>query len=186
MKKLDESNNVPRLTSEIITSTLSRRLLAVLDTNCLIDAVVDEALAHDAMKKLLLAHRVGRVVLAVSRHTLPELKTEAARAIADALPLVPHWPIGSWAEQVATWDQVSGTWDDAKRNQLVQLEIRNLANSGSSLQDRGAYLDALNGGADVFVTSDRQLAKSNPALLLQRRFGLRVMKPGMLAAELRL
>jgi hypothetical protein len=157
-----------------------------LDTNCFIDANDPSSHAYAAMRVILAAQEARRVELTVSQHTLNELKQkpDAASDLADACTVLPHFPIGSWDEQVSTWHQSAGTWDDAKRNQAIQQELRTLATSGNSLKDRGAYLDALYAKVEAFVTSDRQLADSEPAKKIEERFGLRVMTPHQLANEL--
>lgn len=161
----------------------------VLDTNCLLDAVDGRARAHESMQRILHAARAGAVEPWVSRHSLAELSrtdptTQAARSLAAAFGVLPHYPIGTWDDQVATWSEVAGTWDDARANQAIQEELASLARSGNSIRDRGAYLDALRANAQVFVTSDRQLVGSSPAARIQARFGLRVSTPDELASGL--
>jgi hypothetical protein len=111
-------------------------------------------------------------------------KPDAASDLADTCTVLPHFPIGSWDEQVSTWHQSAGTWDDAKRNQAIQQELRTLATSGNSIKDRGTYIDALCAGVEAFVTSDKQFVDSGPAKKIEERFGLRVMTPQLLANEL--
>jgi predicted nucleic acid-binding protein len=157
-----------------------------LDTNCFIDAVTSTAHANAAMKEILQAHASGKVKAMVSRHTLAELHDPPeARRFAEALPVLPYWPIGTIAEQVATVEQLTGTWEDARRNEQIQKELEQLAKSGNDIRDRGAFLDALLGAADIFVTSDNQLASVGPAKRIQDRFGIRVLSPADLANELR-
>jgi predicted nucleic acid-binding protein len=157
-----------------------------LDTNCFIDAVNPIADANAAMNEILKAHASGKVKAMVSRHTLAELcNPPEARRFAETLPVLPYWPIGTIAQQVATIEQLAGTWEDARRNEQIQEELEQLAKSGNDIRDRGGYLDALHGGADVFVTSDKQLAGSGPSKRIQERFGLRVLRPADLANELR-
>lgn len=157
----------------------------VLDTNCLIDAVSPTAHAHRPLQKILQAFTSEQVELLVSRHSLAEIsRPEPAVELARKLCVLPHWPIGSWDEQISTWDEASGTWDDARRHEQVQQELKKLAKSGNDIRDRGAYLDALMAGADVFVTSDKQLVGSRPAERLNKKCGLRVVTPATLVAEL--
>lgn len=159
-------------------------LRAVLDANCFIDAASPQSKVFADMRCLLQAHSVGRIQLNVSRHTLSELHSQSAQLVASAIPIVPHFPIGTWEDQVASWQDVSGTWAESARNELLQLEVSTLAKAGSSLRDRGAYLDALISSADVFITSDKQLVGSAPAVRIQSRFGLRVATPSQVASEL--
>ena len=107
-----------------------------------------------------------------------------ARALAGSLATIPYWPVGTIAEQVSTIEQLTGTWDDSKRNQEIEEEVARLAKSGTDIRDRGAYLDALRAEADVFVTSDKQLAGSGPASRIRTRFGLRICTPFKLASEI--
>lgn len=157
-----------------------------LDTNCFIDAVSPHAYAYTPMRLILEAHNSRIIIAMVSRHTLAELfRPLEARRLAEALPVLPYWPIGTIAEQVATIDQLTGTWEDAKRNEQVQIELERLAKSGNDIRDRGAFLDALLSGADVFVTSDRHPAGSRPSQRIQEKFGLRILRPADLSEELR-
>jgi hypothetical protein len=121
---------------------------AVLDTNCLLDAANKNAITHLPLQKLLAAAVSRKIQIFVSRHSLSELTkddpvTERAKLIADNLPVLQHYPIGTWINQVATWDQLCGTWDDARNNQKIQFELTSLAKSGNDIRDRGAYIDAL-------------------------------------------
>jgi predicted nucleic acid-binding protein len=160
----------------------------VLDTMCIIYAFNPSLHAHAAMKFILNTVEDRQVELWVSRHTLFELSkddpvTTVARAFAHHLKILPHWPIGAFSDQVTSWDNSAGTWEDARRYQDMQTELATLANSGNDIHDRGAYLDALVAGADLFVTSDKHLVLSCPASRLERRFGLRVITPEALATE---
>lgn len=161
----------------------------VLDTNCLLDAANERSSAYPFLQKILAPATAGQIEVCVSRHSLAELNkdeavTQRAKSIASGFVTLPHYPIGSWDEQVATWEQVEGSWDDARRNRAVQLELMSLAKAGNDVRDRGAYIDALYARADVFVTSDRQLVGSGPASRIRERFGLRVVRPDAMAAEL--
>lgn len=161
-----------------------------LDTNCVLEAVDEGAHAHRSMCRILEAGRSGQAEIYISRHSLTELSredrlTQAARELAAGFSVLPHYPIGPWAEQVATWDETYGTWGDVQRNEKIQRELAYLAKSGSDLRDRGAYLDALHAGVDVFVTSDKQLVGSRPAARIHERFRLRVSTPADLAELLR-
>jgi predicted nucleic acid-binding protein len=162
---------------------LSRNIKkAVLDTNCFIDAVTPSSAAHCFVQMLMSAKGIR---LGVSQHSLVEIKEpEAARELAGKFEIVPYWPIGTIAEQVATIAQLSGTWEDSRRNQEIQEELEGLAKSGNDIRDRGAYLDALHWSADVFVTSDKHLASSGPARRLHERFSLRVLTPLQITTEL--
>ena len=160
-----------------------------LDTNCLLDAADQTASGYEALWTVMAAATSGRVQLFVSRHSLSELTkpgpvTEQAKLIASIATILPHYPIGAWSDQIVSWDQVSGTWEDARRNHEIQLELASLAKAGNDIRDRGAYIDAVMGRIDVFVTSDRQFAGSGPAKRIEARFGLRVAMPRALAAQL--
>ncbi len=161
----------------------------VLDTNCLFDAVMPASDAYGAMRGILRAAEGGDFDLWVSRHSLAQLTkkdptTDLALHLAGGFKVLPHWPIGSWKDQVPTWAQAKGSWNDTRRNQEIQVELKSLAKSGNDIRDRGAYLDALRASAEVFVTSDDHLVGSRPAARLERRFGLRVLKPATLLSAL--
>jgi hypothetical protein len=86
----------------------------------------------------------------------------------------------SWLYQLL-W---RGTWEDARRNEEIQNDLEQLAKSGNDIRDRGAFLDAWLGGADVFVTSDKQLVGTGPSKRIQVKFQIRVLWPADLANEL--
>jgi hypothetical protein len=161
----------------------------VLGTKCLIDAADPASHAHAPVQKILGVAASGRLDLFVSRQSLSELVqndpvTVCAHAIADTLGVLPHFPVGAWKDQVCTWDQVSGTWGDMRRNDGIQSVIADPATAGNDIRDRGAYIDALHNKADMFVTSDKHLGGSGPADRLEKRFGLRVCSPSDLVSEL--
>jgi predicted nucleic acid-binding protein len=159
-----------------------------LDANCFIDAANPLVPAYLCLQRLFSAASSGKVKPLISRHTLAELskKFDAANELAENVEVLPHWPIGTIGEQVATIEQLSGTWEDARRYQEIQLELAQLAKSGNDIRDRGAYLDALGGKADFFVTSDQHLVGSGPAERIRVRFGLRVLTPCQLVSEVHL
>jgi hypothetical protein len=68
----------------------------------------------------------------------------------------------------------------------VQQELQSLAKAGTDIRDRGAYIDALMARVDAFVTSDKQLVASGPANRIEQRFGLGVVTPSDMLANLNL
>lgn len=157
-----------------------------LDTNCFIDALNSASHSYEAMRKIFSAADSGLVSLKVSLHTLHELESRRDKAweLAKTLPELPHWPVGSWDDQVGSWKQPTGSWADAKRNEVLQRQLETLAKSGTSIRDRGAFIDAMCNEADRFVTSDRQLVKSGPAERINDMFTTKVITPEQAAAEL--
>lgn len=150
----------------------------VLDATCFIDATNPSADAYSYLQRLFAAARSKKLALAISRHNLVQVKyPPAACELAGTVEVLPYWPIGTVAEQVATVEQLAGTWEAAKRNQEIQIELATLAKSGNDIRDRGGYLDALQARADAFVTSDKELVGSAPAKRIQDVFGLRVLTP---------
>jgi predicted nucleic acid-binding protein len=157
----------------------------VLDANCFIDAVNPLSDSYPWLRRLFAAAKSRPDLrLAVSRHTLAEVRRpDTACELVKTVEVVPHWPIGTISEQVATIEQLAGTWQDARRNEQIQQEVEQLAKSGNDIRDRGGYLDALRAGADAFVTSDTQLVGSGPAKRIQAKFGLRVLTPCAFVTE---
>lgn len=157
-----------------------------LDTNCFISAVNPTSPSYDALQRILLAAKCGEVSLKVSLQILHELeqKQDEALKLAKTLPELPHWPIGAWDDQVGVWQQQTGTWDDMKWNDHIQMELEQLANSGTDIRDRGSFIDALRSGLDGFVTSDKQLVGSGPQKRINERFSTKVLTPEQLADEL--
>ena len=157
-----------------------------LDTNCFIDAVNPGSQSYEVIQRILSAFNSGKLWLNVSLQALHELeqKKDAAWELAKTLPELPHWPIGTWDEQVGTWAQQTGTWNHAKRNDKIQLELKALAKSGTDIRDRGGYIDALCSEIDGFVTSDKQLVGAGPSRRINERFFTKVLTPQRLAEEL--
>jgi hypothetical protein len=86
---------------------------------------------------------------------------------------------------VATWGQVShSTWADHRAAAEKYEDLRTLAKAGADIRDLGAYVDALYGGADIFVTSDQDVAGSGPIFRIVEKYGLRILTPLQLAEEL--
>jgi predicted nucleic acid-binding protein len=159
-------------------SDVARKMKAALDTNCFIDAVEPTKAPFHALQTIFSARDAGQILIMVSRHSLHEiLMPETAWQLAQTASVLPYWPIGMISEQVATIEQLAGTWEDAHRNEAIQQELKKLAKSGNDIRDRGAYIDALRGGADFFVTSDRHLVGSRPAESIRKQFGLAVLTP---------
>lgn len=155
-----------------------------LDANAFIGAVSPVELGYDALRKIF-AQNAERVATYVSVHTLHELQPSPdALALAKTAILLPHFLIGTWADQVATWDQVSGTWSDQRLADEKYQDLRTLAKSGANIRDLGAYVDALYGGVDVFVTSDLDMAGMGPMSRIMSKYRLRILTPQQLADEL--
>jgi len=158
----------------------------IVDTNVFINAFNSSATEYADVQFLLQAYKEGRVGFYVSLHTLSELekRKDEAWELAKTFPQSPHYPIGSWDEQVGTWDQACGTWDDARKNEVVQNNLCDQAKAGTSIQDRGAFVDGLCSDFDGFLTSDGQFVKSGPLARINANFELKVITPEALVAEL--
>jgi hypothetical protein len=102
-----------------------------LDTNCFIDAATPNADAYAAMRCIFEAHESRTILVVVSRHTLSELLDPPdARRLAEALPALPHWPIGTIGEQVATIEQLAGTWAEDHARDLLARDPGRTASRG--------------------------------------------------------
>ncbi|PYR47870.1 MAG: hypothetical protein DMF89_17640 [Acidobacteria bacterium] len=159
---------------------------AGFDTVSFIDSVNQDRREHRALQAILKARQAGRVVIAVSQHTLHQLekKPDAALALAQTAEVVPHYPIGTWDGQVRTWNSLAGTWDDIKRNDSLRDELHSLAKAGADIRDLGALIDCIHARVGVFVTSDTDLVASGPAKQIADRFGIRIVTPSQFASEL--
>lgn len=157
----------------------------MLDANCFIDANNEFSAVHESVKRIFELASEGKIKIAVSFHTLNELekKPDEALKLAQTCQIAKHWPIGSWDDQVCTWNQVEGTWDEARWNNEIQLQIETLAKRGNSIRDRGAFLDALQGRYNGFVTSDRQMVDDKPKKEINSRFFTKIMRPQEVIAE---
>jgi hypothetical protein len=157
-----------------------------LDAMCFIYAVNPDSPSYGALKLIFSAAATGIVALTVSEQTLHELekKQDAALELAKTLPVLSHWPIGNWDEQIGAWKEQAGSWHDAKRNDEIQSLLNTRANAGTSIRDRGAYIDAFCNAQDGFITSDGAFVKSGPSLRINREFRTKVLTPEELASEI--
>ena len=150
-----------------------------LDTNCFIDAFNSTSKGHKAMQQILALSNEGKINIYVSLQNLSELdkhKDEAAE-LANSIERLPHYGIGTWDEQIGTWKDQAGTWAQAKEDEERQKKINELAKAGSSIRDRGGYIDAIRNNLDAFVTSDKQFVASGPAKRLNEEFATKVLTP---------
>lgn len=159
-----------------------------LDANIFIDAYNKNIPRNNEIKKIFQLAENRKIKVFVSLQTLTELekKDDEALQLARTIPTLPHWPIGTWNEQVGTWKEQEGTWNDAKQNDRVQLKLKDLAKAGNDIRDRGAFIDTLKSNMDYFVTSDGQLVKKGPQKRINNSFQTKVVKPKDLLGKLNL
>lgn len=138
------------------------------------------------MQEILAMSNQGKLEIFVSLQNLSELEEhrDEATKLANSIDKLPHFGIGSWNEQVATWKEQAGTWDQAKEDEGRQIRIDELAKSGSSIRDRGGYIDAIRSDLDAFVTSDKQFVAVGPAKRLNEEFTTKVLTPQELCRAL--
>lgn len=150
-----------------------------LDSNCFIDAFNPISKSYDAMQKILALSSEGKLEMFVSLQNLSELeeRDDAAAKLAKSVHRLPHYGIGTWDEQVGTWEEQAGTWNQSEEDQERQRKIKELANTGSSIRDRGGYIDAIRNNLDAFVTSDTAFVKTGPAKKLNDEFLTKVLTP---------
>jgi len=156
-----------------------------LDANCFIDACDSSSHAYEDLKDICDLRERRIIKLFVSLQTLSELEArgDAAYKLATSTDVLPHYSIGSWAEQVGSWAQEAGTWKDGRDDDVTQKKIEVLAKSGNDIRDRGAYIDAIRGNMYAFITSDKQLVGSGPAKRLNNEFKTQVFTPNQLLSE---
>jgi hypothetical protein len=156
------------------------------DTVVFIYAVNPARPEYAALQKIVQARDAGRLVIAVSQHSLHQLEKQpdVALDLARTAEVLPHYPINAWDESVIPWDKAAGTWKDSARNEGLRQELQALAKAGADIRDLGAYIDSLHAGVDVFMTSDKELCGTGPAKRIADRFGLRIVTPTQLASEL--
>lgn len=157
-----------------------------LDTNCFISAVNLDSPDFHALQAILDAAARNVVQLRVSLHTIKELsaRMDQAFALAETLPKLRNFPIGKVEQQVGRFSNVAGTFDDVRRNESIQIELEALSKAGTSIRDRGGYMDALQNGLDGFVTSDKQLCGNAPKARINAAFQTKVITPSELEAML--
>jgi hypothetical protein len=130
---------------------------ATLDTSAVITAFEPCRDGHPAMRRLIQASQAGQVRLVVSKRTLYELreKPDDKLAFAESLEILPYYMIGLWKDldqDPIAWNDLAGTWDDAKVNQSLQevLPVR----ARVKLRDRGIVIDSMQAGIELLVTTD--------------------------------
>jgi predicted nucleic acid-binding protein len=156
-----------------------------LDTNCLIDAFKPESSFYEAMKRILSAYKAGALRLVVSRHSLSELLLPLeAVEFAKTLQVVEHYPVGMWQDQICTWKECAGTWDEARSNAKKLERLTILAKTGAGIRDKGGYIDAVIAGVEAFVTSDSDLVGAATAQNICNEFKVRIIHQTELAAML--
>jgi predicted nucleic acid-binding protein len=131
------------------------------------------------MQKILALKDEGKLELFVSLQNLSELEEnkDQATELANSIDRLPHYGVGSWDEQVGTWKDQAGTWNEGKEDEERQKRINELAKAGSSIRDRGGYIDAIRNNLDAFVTSDKQFVATGPAERLNAEFETKVLTP---------
>ena len=130
---------------------------ATLDTSAVIAAFEPSRDGHLAMRRLIGAWQAGHVRLVLSKRTLYELreKPDEKLAFAESCEILPYYMIGAWknlADDPLTWNDLAGTWDDARVSQTLQevLPVR----ARVKLRDRGIIIDSMQEGIDLLVTTD--------------------------------
>jgi hypothetical protein len=111
------------------------------------------------MQRLVVQWEAGQRRLYVSRRTLAELrrKPDDKLAFAERLEVLPYYMIGTWDdfEEGITWNDLAGTWNDAKINDALQRALPVRAKVG--IRDRGILVDSMMAGVRRVVTTDQYL-----------------------------
>ncbi len=146
---------------------------ATLDTCAIIAMFNRDRSGHTEMCLLREAYEIGAVRLVVSRRTLGELskKADEAFSFATVLNILPYYPIGSWNDVDATWEQVAGSWDEGSDEIQQNLPVRKKV----KIKDRGILIDSMRAGIEVLVTTDGPLLER--ADEVQKQTGVRPITP---------
>lgn len=162
-----------------------------LDTNCFIDFFSPNLHAYESLARIFALYHKNNIKIMISRHTLDEIPKQKHISnicevfnFSETIPILDHYPIGDYDEQIASWNNCCGTWNDAKKNQKRQEKLLTLAKSGNDIRDRGAFIDALLNDMDAFITSDKQLVGNGPKERIKTEFDFDVLKPQELIKEL--
>ena len=130
---------------------------ATLDTSTVITAFEPSQDGYSAMRRLIEASKAGKLRLVISKRTLYELreKPDEKLTFAESLEILPYYLLGTWnnlEQDPVTWQELAGTWDDAKVNQALQeaLPVR----ARVKLRDRGIIIDSMQAGVKLLVTKD--------------------------------
>ncbi len=140
-----------------------------MDTNCFIDAVNKSSAAHDAISQIFRKAKEGALEIAVSEHTLAELriKPDGALVLAESCARVPKWVAGS-----STYAQV---------DKEVEQDFVELTEIGIDIRGKAAFRDALYSGGYAFITSDRALAGDRARKEINSRFQIKIIRPQQLS-----
>jgi hypothetical protein len=157
---------------------------ATLDT-CAIIRMFEVGLpGQSAMCRLKSAWADGQIRLLVSRRTLYELRRQPpddALTFAERIEVLPYYPVGSWKDvNDVSWNQLHGTWEDARRLHAVQetLPVR----KGVKIKDRGIIIDSIQAGIQIVVTTDKGMIDRHDEV--RRITGVRPLSPDEAAAVL--
>lgn len=140
-------------------------LLLVCDANVWIEASKSPQSPSAQMLTLGNAHGLR---FAISKHTRSELAAgssdygPAAEALAAGFEELPYYPIGCITQLLGTIAELSGTFDDMRRNEQVRDSLATIATQGTDIRDRGALIDAIRNDADFFVTYDTGIVGTGP------------------------
>ncbi len=162
-------------------------MLLVCATNIWIEASKDSS---SAAARMLARARLLGYRIAVSKHSRSELEAssemygpEAARLAAE-YEEIPYFPIGTISQLLGTISELSGTLDDMFANDRLRESLASIATQGTDIRDRGALIDALRSGAQIFVTSDKGIVGKGPRGRLQAAFSILVRTPLELCTEI--
>ena len=112
----------------------------------------------------------------VSRRTLYELhkKPDEALAFAERLEILPYNKIGPWDDDNgASWDQLTGTWENNLENDCLQQALP--VSKGVGIKDRGIIVDSMKAGILIVVTNEKDWLKR--ADDIQKDTGVRPVTP---------
>ncbi len=148
-----------------------------LDTSAVITAFEPARPGYAPMQRLIAQWESGQRRLYVSRRTLAELrqKQDDKLAFAERLEVLPYYMIGTWDdfEQGITWNDLAGTWNDAKTNDALQRALPVRAKVG--ILDRGILVDSMMTGVRQMVTTDQYLLDRADGI--EQAVGVRPVRP---------
>lgn len=163
---------------------MDKEIKISIDTDCIISLFNSSDVIHSDMLLIDQLFKEGKINLYVSLKSVDQLSVKGGNALeyAKSLPKLPNYIVGTIGEQVGTIGTLAGTWDDAKRNHILQQKIRRLTRQGVNMRDRQIVIDSYWGGMQIMLTNDRDLCDDIPAGNLRKELELLIMNPDKLIA----
>jgi hypothetical protein len=154
------------------------KLRVAVDTDCIISLFKPQEEMHLPMLRINEMYQEGKIDLYISAKTIVQLtRGGPPLEYAKSLLMLPNYPVGRIADQVGTWGEMAGTWNDAKENEELQEKVSALTKKSVNIRDRQIVIDSYRGKMDILLTNDHGLCGERQARNLKELLGISVMTP---------